>query len=372
MTEVFLKRMGVNKEVYPFFFDMWNTLVAYFGEDRVDYQSRANEIRFIIHYPTLVIKNSLNAEHKCRDFFAFINVSTEALLLGFKYSKSTFTYREACSGYIHSHATTSKIIDNGRLVAFSISEIQNGKSVCVGDGPIRFSRGELQTRYDTARFLTFIVELDMNIQWESLEGGPHIKFGNIASSAAIASSMYETRVSTLKYPHDKICGGAVLEKPNIHRPGTTTLRGTNILPIASYFAYKLLDTHGITATQILDNTGNPKIHICNSDEEISNKILVLYNELAPSDKQFFRFILCLPNIGSNVFEAVVSKKEPYFGIINKEYIKFKDRYFPLIILRPDAIFSRDEQMELTSDIKVSTVVLKIIKELIVQSYIFTN
>lgn len=146
--------------------DMEESLVSYFGEDRVefkevndddDYELEGMHI-FLIHYPELIITNNKEESHKIFDLYVRLAVDDKGSLSPFSMIRTSFTEEELKEDYSHSHLPG--------INSFF-------RNPCLGSGPIAGTLASLAVEYDYYLFELFIRELDNYVHHESLEGFPY-------------------------------------------------------------------------------------------------------------------------------------------------------------------------------------------------------
>ena len=146
---------------------------------KYDYEDlQLNNCDLIIHFPELTISNSSKASYTIYDLFVDINLSVTSRgkinknynyiigsISGIRMSRNIV---ELTTGYIHSHLTTKKLTDNKSFTKYT--------NFCLGQGELAITISTYN--YDTNNtdslemFYTMLVSY---LQWESIEGGPHIR-----------------------------------------------------------------------------------------------------------------------------------------------------------------------------------------------------
>ena len=151
---------------------LWTMLLEHYGEKRIDRQNESSSrVDFYIHYPEFVIKNSEGASKTLKDLYVKLciqNDSTKWYLSSFYGARTTFEYTDYICYYQHSH------LSSGQTPGFMANW-------CVGDSTpmsiktrIQLRDDGIKTVADLEEFDSFLHLLDSYVQWESLEGGPHV------------------------------------------------------------------------------------------------------------------------------------------------------------------------------------------------------
>lgn len=125
-----------------------------------------------LHYPQLTLKNSIGVEHTIYDLVVY-TVFTKARgeLSGLAGKRYSFSPLELRSGYCHSH-----------LGSFSSSGHSWG-SFCTGGGTPFSKLLETMRKRNTVKEMEFfLIQLQEYLQWESLEGKPHISMTKIGEA----------------------------------------------------------------------------------------------------------------------------------------------------------------------------------------------
>ena len=149
------------RKVVPDAIDAYTPILNLYHKDHWYYNFNHNQL--YIHYPELVIKNSLGQRNSITDLIIQIPINASYLLPGeFFGFRLSYTEEELRKGYIHSHSHSSTYYFD---------------SYCVGDNN-NWSK-YLQT-LNVSRFITpaefglFLSQLKDYLSWESLEGTPYV------------------------------------------------------------------------------------------------------------------------------------------------------------------------------------------------------
>jgi hypothetical protein len=134
-------------------------------EEEYDIQVNEERIHLIIHYPELVVTNSVEMKHTIKDVYIEFVFSNYLGLLSIYFNRSTFSDLEVKSNYKFSHVSSN---------SFNWSS-----SICYGTGPIRdlIDKCTIDLRYLRQLFFYYREYL----KWESLEGAPYHKIESIYS-----------------------------------------------------------------------------------------------------------------------------------------------------------------------------------------------
>lgn len=189
-------KTGEDKKSSPIFNTIKEVFEDYFGEDRVEVISLEDTrqgVKVIIYFPQITIKNSLHHKHVIKDLYVVTRFDDEGRYAGeHSYYRATFSTAELRKNYIHSHVNCNVrsylVLRNKSLVylgqdyspaSLRIS-LPGGTGVCLGSGPIASTMDMLRSKFPKGKnslyksFLaTYCVEIDRNVRWESVEGGPY-------------------------------------------------------------------------------------------------------------------------------------------------------------------------------------------------------
>lgn len=139
----------------------------------------------VIHYDKFNIRNSKNMVHEINDMYIQIvlgrNLSdtegerdiTISTLRGYRHSA---TKRELMSSYAHSHIGGGDCYRN-QDVKFS--------GFCTGTGEINQTIARLRSKYNSGIFKLFLFQITPFLEWESLEGRPHMYISNVLGRANV-------------------------------------------------------------------------------------------------------------------------------------------------------------------------------------------
>lgn len=152
---------NIKKNIDINFIDKWILVLEEFYPNLWDIQFRENNIYFIILYPEITIKNSLNLSHTIYNLYVRILYDTakeDFYLSGMR----PLLYLND-NGYKHSHLDPH---NDDRYTSF-----------CLGSGTtlsISLNGGELKREKNNENYLKlFFHSLNSYLEWESIEGGPY-------------------------------------------------------------------------------------------------------------------------------------------------------------------------------------------------------
>ena len=144
-----------------------------YGEDRVHiiYHNR-DEVRLVIHYPTIEITNSLGTKHIIKDLFieyTFRKYDDGVVLTNLRAVKATYSPGEIRQNYLHSHISNNGIF-------------QRSSSFCFGSTQFKQFMDKLRNSYniiDKGDIYQLFLGMDKYLEWESLEGTPYNRIDSI-------------------------------------------------------------------------------------------------------------------------------------------------------------------------------------------------
>lgn len=145
----------------------------------------------IVHFKKLTIKNGYGLSREVRDLFVAIPIRGNGFTTGddgrsyltlcprTPYGlRTTFFNDEKRVHYIHSHLPSVTYSDNSEA-AFSFQKF------CIGGGSeLHDLIMEMEHEFSPGIFALFLVSLRTLVEWESIEGGPHIRMEKIGSQIA--------------------------------------------------------------------------------------------------------------------------------------------------------------------------------------------
>ncbi len=166
-----------------------------------------------IYFPEIKIRNRNKAEHTIKDLFVFLVLDPFKgfvpfiQLFGYR---TTYSLDEALNNYVHSHLS-GKTFDNDNCN-------QAASHFCLGSGSIIDALSRMRQAPTRRNIEIFIMELETYVSWESLEGGPYMRFERISTSGRSYSS----------YPFSRLPELYTGLTSNYPFPRTTTLDGKTV------------------------------------------------------------------------------------------------------------------------------------------------
>ena len=179
---------SVLEEIYPL---RWDVIMKENRERRIlngvgisAYTTCAQPftIEFVIWFPVVNITNSKSERHTIRDLYIRLNPSyaahgNEFTFIDFDGKRMAATKEEIYSSYQHSH-----LPPRNYLVADEGDEDRSGfefRRFCLGDSEINQVLAMLRSRYNEGTFKLLLLQLEEYVNWESIEGTPHIFMANV-------------------------------------------------------------------------------------------------------------------------------------------------------------------------------------------------
>ena len=135
------------------------------------------EIYVQIHYPEIIIINSENRTHTIKDlivtFMLRNNGDGQIVPYDLRGTRATMSYDEWFIGYRHSHLTGNK--------PNSFEDVFYPGEFCTGSGEINDVMAILwEEGYVEEQFEMFLFTINSFVEWESLEGVPHVRMERIS------------------------------------------------------------------------------------------------------------------------------------------------------------------------------------------------
>jgi acetone carboxylase gamma subunit len=155
---------------------------------------------FVIHFPKIVISNSEEMKHTIHDLYIKLQSIQAYNGVGitfddFKGKRMTVTDEEVLSKYQHSHLPSrpyteiKKTREASKFSSYGQTGDSNAvftyRNFCKGSSEINQILSMLSSRYDSNIFKMFLLQLDLYVQWESIEGRPHIYMKYVSGRAEI-------------------------------------------------------------------------------------------------------------------------------------------------------------------------------------------
>jgi len=146
------------------------------GADDNGFTQRVDQIvhtyHAIVRIPEFTIKNSRGGSVTIRDMFVRIQLAPDGKLAhgGLEGVVTTFTKAQARYGYMHSHLLA---------VAISRGNHPTFNTFCLGTGQINQIIALLRREFNEINFQMFCLHIKNFLEWESLEGNPYCRFGDV-------------------------------------------------------------------------------------------------------------------------------------------------------------------------------------------------
>jgi len=138
-----------------------------------------------IRFPEFEITNG-RISHTIKDLYVKFTVDVEGKLKHrISGKRGTISYREALSGYRHSHlpsSTKMKLLVTGKSTGRTC--VDSGyEPFCTGNTDFsRMMNTWRREKFSPISFELFLYQLDAYVKWESLGGGPHIRMSSITDA----------------------------------------------------------------------------------------------------------------------------------------------------------------------------------------------
>lgn len=157
-----------------------------FGADRVDSKNvtGGGAFEIILHFPEIVIENTVEATRQLKDIFTKISVTdirldredgNNKISVGFTGTRTSLSLEEYETSYFHSH------LGSGAR--------QGWGNFCMGDTYFKSAYYNLMLYPTDDNWEMFFRSIEPYLSWESLEGGPYIKLEQIRSRERLVSSV---------------------------------------------------------------------------------------------------------------------------------------------------------------------------------------
>jgi len=140
---------------------------------------------FIIHFPQIIITNSKGAIHCITDLYIKLEPKSTDGSFSFKNfsgKRMSASKEEINNKYQHSHLSSARYLKYGE--DSSSSGAFNFRSFCLGTSEINQVLTMLMYDYKPGIFRLFLLQLEEYLNWESLEGTPHITISSIMNAHA--------------------------------------------------------------------------------------------------------------------------------------------------------------------------------------------
>ncbi|ALN97301.1 hypothetical protein BOX09_gp57 [Flavobacterium phage Fpv1] len=155
------------------FVDKWDIHLTNRRIDNKNYY----EISFIMYYPKLEITNSSDQSRELTDLIAVLPVTFSVdnnciYTKRIQGTRVTLLQDEWNRGYMHSH-----LPGISKITGFNECLITN--NFCIGSEDLSELDIELSAEFDSDKFELMLYTIDSLVAWESLEGGPYFRMGEI-------------------------------------------------------------------------------------------------------------------------------------------------------------------------------------------------
>jgi hypothetical protein len=132
----------------------------------------------VIHFPDVTVKNEKKDSINIKDLFVRLpfrfHGSDRAEFKRIEGTRTTFSITEFVANYLHSHLPARMLRDHINRITYN--------RFCTGEGDIVSSMAlvnDVESEFDEDTFRLYLLQIEPYIQWESIEGGPHIKMEEV-------------------------------------------------------------------------------------------------------------------------------------------------------------------------------------------------
>lgn len=144
----------------------------------------------IIHFPELFIKNICMVNHRITDMYIKLELSLFLSDIHHRYGfvgmRTSYTFAEYSSGYNFSHLSGPP--DTFRWSSFCLGET-HFSTLCMS----------IATEFDKNFFGLFCYQLEQYLSWESLEGGPYKRIGDISERGSSLRTVIISSTDKITY-----------------------------------------------------------------------------------------------------------------------------------------------------------------------------
>ena len=149
-----------------------------------------NRFSLLLKYGNITIKNSFGIKHQIRDLYVSIPFNAEGGIVGkILGTRTTLSTKEMYNRYLHSHLPS--IHDSEEFpVKF--------QSFCLGSGELGKLRHIMGIEFDITNVFLLFTHLDIFVGWESLEGVPYKKIGELENMNKVGNTV----LAGLDYEYD--------------------------------------------------------------------------------------------------------------------------------------------------------------------------
>jgi hypothetical protein len=147
-------------------------------------------LEFIIHFPLINITNTEQEKHVIRDLYIKLTPCQAGNGSGLTFEniqgrRMTANKEEIYSKYQHSH------LPSRDYKVYPINDIDHGafrwRGFCLGESEIRQVFTMLSSKYNEGTFRLLLLQLEEYVNWESIEGTPHIHMRNVVGNFKLDS-----------------------------------------------------------------------------------------------------------------------------------------------------------------------------------------
>jgi len=169
-----------------------------------NYKVRPFTLEFTIHFPKIRILNSRKNSHTVTDLFIkLIPISRTDKTFSFKNfegKRLSASREEIYSEYQHSHLPSRKYTYVGEDEEFTDSSALCYRRFCLGSSEVVQALTMLSCGYTEGNLRLFLFQLEEYLNWESIEGVPHIHFSKVTGQRELSY----ISVNTVKNHHKAI------------------------------------------------------------------------------------------------------------------------------------------------------------------------
>lgn len=138
-----------------------------YGEENVDISHSS----ITVYFKQIFVRSSNNRDSiTIRDVYFRVSYNSRGLLTNTEMTRATRTLDEYSSGYVFSHTPGTTSFGWGRLCYGSGTSMSNLVTLLSGE-------------FSEDNYMLLFTNLESYLSYESLDGGPYIRIGNIKSSA---------------------------------------------------------------------------------------------------------------------------------------------------------------------------------------------
>lgn len=300
---------------FPEVESVYNIIIDYYGEDRVDIINYDdNNWKILIYFPKITVTNEYNKSIDITKLFTRIIISNNGLLQGkFTVIRSEYTADQYNYNYIHSHACS---LEKKNLTAFH--------DVCLGTGPILATCTSLNINYDLNLWKLFCFELDQYFKVESIAGIPYKRLESVTEKRLLPYKLRTSHwgQSLVSYENKNIVSSFLTDKYY------------SLMYDVPYSIYKSTAVIGMSKKDFVITVSNLFIDWCN-ENKASKEFILNLGILVPaiidngSLSLFEDMNTPIPN--NNSIKILNFKGKPYYLNVIKEY-NSSDNH--LLVLNP--------------------------------------